>query len=79
MAGRSAGVGEGALVQLDDVPPPQPGQVVRDAVAHDPRADDDDARPVRQRVHCLGISFVGSKCGIVTTVALTRPDFGVST
>src|SRR3546814_3900445 len=32
-------------------------------------ADDDDARPIRQRVHCFGISFVGSKCGMVTTVA----------
>ena len=42
--GRAAGVRERALVEQDDVRPAEPGEVVREAVADDPAADDDGAR-----------------------------------
>ena len=40
--GRAAGVGQRALVDLDDVGPAESGQVVHEAVADDAGADDDD-------------------------------------
>ena len=47
VAGRAARVGQRALLDLDDVAPAQPGEVVDEAVADDARADDDDARGTR--------------------------------
>ena len=46
VAGGSAGIGQRALVDLDDVAPAQPGQVPHQCVAGDAGSDDDDA--------CLG-------------------------
>ena len=37
------GLGSGALVDLDDVAPAEPGEVVHEAVADDAGADHDDA------------------------------------
>jgi hypothetical protein len=42
VAGRSARVRKGPLVDLHDVAPAESREVVDEAVAHDPRADDDD-------------------------------------
>ena len=42
VAGGAAGVGQRALVDLHDVAPAEPGQVVDEAVADDAGADDDD-------------------------------------
>ena len=41
--GGAAGVGQRALVDLDDVAPPEPGEMVHEAVADDAGADHDDA------------------------------------
>ena len=49
--GRAAGVGQRALVDLDDVGPAEPGQVVDEAVADDAGADDDDAGGGGDRGH----------------------------
>ena len=51
VAGRAAGVGQRALVELDDVAPAEPGQVVHEAVADDAGADDDGAGGGRDRGH----------------------------
>ena len=51
VAGRAAGVRQRALLDQDDVPPAEPGEVVDEAVADDAGADDDDARPFRKRAH----------------------------
>ena len=49
VAGRSAGVRQGALVDLHEIGPTEPGEVADEAVADDPGADDDALRPLRQR------------------------------
>ena len=49
--GRAAGVGQGALVELDDVVPAELGEMVDQAVADDAGADDDDARVTRDLCH----------------------------
>ena len=47
VAGRAAGVGQHALLDEDDVPPPETGQVVGHAVADDARADHHDLGSIR--------------------------------
>ena len=47
VTGGAAGIGQRALVDLDDVPPAEAGEVVDEAVADDARAD--HARPGRWR------------------------------
>ena len=51
VSGRPAGIGQRALVDLDDVAPAQAGQVVGDGVAHDAGADDDALGLARQVAH----------------------------
>ena len=47
VAGRAARVGQRALVEQHDVAPAETAEVIGDAVADDPGADDDDARVLR--------------------------------
>jgi hypothetical protein len=49
--GGAAGVGQRALVDLDDVAPPEPGEMVHEAVADDAGADHDDAGGGRNGCH----------------------------
>jgi len=51
VAGGAARVGQRPLVQQDEVPPAQLGEVVDDGVADDPGPDDDDLGPVGEVVH----------------------------
>ena len=56
VAGRAAGVRQRALVEQHDVCPPEPGEVVGDAVADDAAADDDGARAGRKAAHEVSVS-----------------------
>ena len=47
------GFGQRALLDLDDVRPAEPGEVVDEAVADDAGADDDDARGTRLRAQTI--------------------------
>ena len=60
VAGGAAGVGQRALVDLDDVAPAEAGQVVDQAVADDAGADDDHARGGRNGGHWVSPSVVQS-------------------
>ena len=56
VTGRAAGVRQRTLLDLDDVLPAKPGEVVDKAVADDAGADDDDARGIRLRAQSVLLS-----------------------
>src|SRR6185295_7703764 len=51
VTGGPARIGQRALVELDDVGPALPGQVARERVTNDPRADDNGARAAGEAAH----------------------------
>ena len=54
MPGRAARIGQGPLVEQDDVGPALLGEVVRNARAHDSAADDDGAGLAGEGAHTGG-------------------------
>ena len=62
VAGRAAGVGQRALVDLDDVRPAEPGQVVGEAVADDAAADHDGPGARWEVAHGISCSCARGQC-----------------
>ena len=65
------GLGSGALVDLHDVAPAEPGQVVDEAVADDAGADDDDRAVAGTVAMCLS-SMRDDCCVSRNAIALMR-------
>jgi hypothetical protein len=51
VAGRPTRVGQRAFVDLDDVTPTELGEMAHHRIAHDPGAEDDDARTCWKITH----------------------------